>query len=94
MSHTAIPAADQVTIQSGAVVSKVIYHDGELEVTVFGFDAGRDSASTRPAVSRWSKSSQGGCGSPSTARNLMPGRDSGSTCCQARLMRSWPPSPL
>ncbi len=41
MSHTLISnPANEVTIQAGAVVSKVVHrHDG-LNVTVFGFDAG------------------------------------------------------
>ena len=29
-----------VTIQPGAVVSKVVYREGGIDVTVFGFDAG------------------------------------------------------
>jgi quercetin dioxygenase-like cupin family protein len=41
MTHIAIEhAARVVTIQSGAVVSKVIHRDELLDVTVFGFDAG------------------------------------------------------
>jgi quercetin dioxygenase-like cupin family protein len=40
MSHVALPTADQVTIQPGSVVSKVIHRDDELNVTVFGFDTG------------------------------------------------------
>ena len=40
MSHVALPTADQVTIQAGWVVSKVIHRDDELNVTVFGFDTG------------------------------------------------------
>ncbi len=41
MSHTTIPeSAEVVTIQPGAVVSKVIHRDEDLDVTVFGFDAG------------------------------------------------------
>ena len=41
MTHAAIAdAARAVTIQTGAVVSKVIYRDEVLDVTVFGFDAG------------------------------------------------------
>lgn len=41
MSHTGIAdAAAAVLIQPGAVVSKVIYRDESLNVTVFGFDAG------------------------------------------------------
>ena len=53
MPHTAIAdAAAAVTIQEGAVVSKVIHRDEDLDVTVFGFDAGEgltDQAS-RPAI--------------------------------------------
>jgi quercetin dioxygenase-like cupin family protein len=41
MPHVAIAdAAAAVTIQPGAVVSKVIHRDEKLNVTVFGFDAG------------------------------------------------------
>ncbi len=41
MSHTTIHDLTQaVTIQTGAVVSKVVHRDGDLDVTVFGFDAG------------------------------------------------------
>ncbi len=41
MAHTLISApADDVTIQPGAVVSKVVHRGEGLEVTVFGFDAG------------------------------------------------------
>jgi quercetin dioxygenase-like cupin family protein len=41
MSHTAIAdAAAVVAIQAGAVVSKVIYRDENVNVTVFGFDVG------------------------------------------------------
>ena len=32
--------AEEVEIQPGAVVSKVVYRDDNLNVTVFGFDAG------------------------------------------------------
>lgn len=41
MSHVAlIDVASAVDIQTGAVVSRVIFHDDRTEVTVFGFDAG------------------------------------------------------
>ena len=41
MPHTAVPAATEaVQIQPGAVVSKVVHRDEDLDVTVFGFDAG------------------------------------------------------
>jgi quercetin dioxygenase-like cupin family protein len=40
MPHTALSAGDQVAIQPGSVVSKVIHRDDLLNVTVFGFDAG------------------------------------------------------
>lgn len=41
MSHNAIAdPASAVAIQPGAVVSKVIHRDENLNVTVFGFDAG------------------------------------------------------
>lgn len=41
MPHVAIAdAGATISIQPGAVVSKVIYRDEKLNVTVFGFDAG------------------------------------------------------
>jgi quercetin dioxygenase-like cupin family protein len=41
MSHTVIAdAMDAVAIQEGSVVSKVVHRDEDLDVTVFGFDAG------------------------------------------------------
>jgi quercetin dioxygenase-like cupin family protein len=41
LPHVAIAdAAASVVIQPGAVVSKVIHRDEQLNVTVFGFDAG------------------------------------------------------
>lgn len=40
MSHLFVDAAAAVEIQPGAVVSKVIHRDEQLDVTVFGFDAG------------------------------------------------------
>ena len=41
MGHTTIEDLhDAVDIQPGAVVSKVIYRDGSMNVTVFGFDTG------------------------------------------------------
>ena len=40
MSHTVISPAAEVEIQSGAVVSKVVFRADGLDVTVFGFDAG------------------------------------------------------
>jgi quercetin dioxygenase-like cupin family protein len=40
MPHVVLPVADQVTIQAGSVVSKVVHRDEALNVTVFGFDAG------------------------------------------------------
>jgi quercetin dioxygenase-like cupin family protein len=41
MSHVAIDdATSAVEIQPGSVVSKVIHRDEDLDVTVFGFDAG------------------------------------------------------
>ena len=38
--HVVADALDAVSIQPGAIVSKVIYRDKALNVTVFGFDAG------------------------------------------------------
>ncbi len=43
MTHKAIQdIAAEVEIQSGAVVSKVIHRDDQLNVTAFGFDAGEE----------------------------------------------------
>ncbi len=43
MPHIAIAdVAAAVTIQPGAVVSKVVHRDETLNVTVFGFDAGEE----------------------------------------------------
>jgi quercetin dioxygenase-like cupin family protein len=54
MAHTTIDiAADAVAIQAGAVVSKVVYRDEEIDVTVFGFDAGEgltEHTAARPAI--------------------------------------------
>ncbi len=40
MPHVAFPVTDQVVIQTGSVVSKIIHRDSALNVTVFGIDAG------------------------------------------------------
>ena len=41
MSHVALTdVVSAVDIQTGAIVSRVIFHDDRTEVTVFGFDAG------------------------------------------------------
>ena len=54
MAHTKIDnAADAVAIQVGAVVSKVVYRDDEIDVTVFGFDTGEgltEHTAARPAI--------------------------------------------
>ena len=54
MAHTTIDdAAEAVAIQVGAVVSKVVYRDAEIDVTVFGFDTGEgltEHAAARPAI--------------------------------------------
>ncbi len=43
VSHTLInDPASEVTIQAGAVVSKVVHRGDGLNVTVFGFDAGEE----------------------------------------------------
>lgn len=43
MSHTTkADLASEVEIQEGAIVSKTIYKDDALNVTVFGFDTGQD----------------------------------------------------
>jgi quercetin dioxygenase-like cupin family protein len=54
MPHTAISdAAAAVEVQEGAVVSKVIHRDEDLDVTVFGFGAGEgltEHTASRPAI--------------------------------------------
>lgn len=54
MSHDALAdVAAAVAIQDGSVVSKVIHRDEDLDVTVFGFDAGEgltEHRASRPAV--------------------------------------------
>ncbi len=41
MTYTLISApASEVAVQTGAIVSKVVYRGDGLEATVFGFDAG------------------------------------------------------
>jgi quercetin dioxygenase-like cupin family protein len=54
VSYLAIPDLTvAVDIQAGAVVSKVIYRDETVNVTVFGFDAGEELTehrTARPAV--------------------------------------------
>jgi quercetin dioxygenase-like cupin family protein len=54
MAHTTIDdLAESVTIQLGAVVSKVVHRDQQLDVTVFGFDAGEgltEHTASRPAI--------------------------------------------
>ena len=54
MSHVTIDdLAGTVTIQPGAVVSKVMHRDDGLDVTVFGFDAGEgltEHTAARPAI--------------------------------------------
>jgi quercetin dioxygenase-like cupin family protein len=54
MVHTTIDdASDVVSIQADAVVSKLVYRDEEIDVTVFGFDAGQgltEHTAARPAI--------------------------------------------
>ncbi len=54
MSHITIQdAISSVEIQAGAVVSKVIHRDDDIDVTVFGFDAGEgltEHTAARPAI--------------------------------------------
>jgi quercetin dioxygenase-like cupin family protein len=54
MTHSVIEDAGAVvTIQEGAVVSKVIHRDEELDVSVFAFDAGEgltEHRAARPAI--------------------------------------------
>lgn len=54
MSHTTIQDLSRaVQIQPGAVVSKVVHRDEQLDVTVFGFDTGEGltgHSASRPAV--------------------------------------------
>ena len=54
MPHTTIDnTAETVSIQAGAVVSKVVFRDEEIDVTVFGFDTGEgltEHTAARPAI--------------------------------------------
>lgn len=54
MTHIVIDDATAVVaIQEGAVVSKVIHREDDLDVTVFGFDAGQgltEHRAARPAI--------------------------------------------
>ena len=54
MPHTAIAdVAGIVQIQPGAIVSKAIHRDEDLDVTVFSFDAGEgltEHTASRPAI--------------------------------------------
>ena len=54
MSHVSIAdLVGAVQIQPGAVVSKVVHRDADLDVTVFGFDAGEgltEHRASRPAI--------------------------------------------
>ena len=54
MSHVTIDdVAKAVTIQPGAIVSKVVHRDDDLNVTVFAFDAGEgltQHTASRPAI--------------------------------------------
>lgn len=48
MTHIAnTNVADEITIQEGAIVSKVIYRDETMNVSVFGFDTGQDLSDHR-----------------------------------------------
>jgi quercetin dioxygenase-like cupin family protein len=40
MPHVVVLAAEEVAVQAGSVVSKVVHRDDTLNVTVFGFGAG------------------------------------------------------
>ena len=54
MPHTTIAElTTELEIQDGSVVSKVVHKDEQLDVTVFGFDAGEgltEHTSRRPAI--------------------------------------------
>ena len=54
MPHASVAdASAAVAIQQGAVVSRVIHRDEDLDVTVFGFDAGEgltEHRASRPAI--------------------------------------------
>jgi quercetin dioxygenase-like cupin family protein len=50
MTYTAIgDIAEEVQIQAGAVVSKIVHRDENINVTVFGFDAGQELSEHRAA---------------------------------------------
>lgn len=43
MTHTAISdLSAEITIQEGAIVSKVIHRDDTTNITIFGFDTGQE----------------------------------------------------
>lgn len=54
MAHTMIGQAEEaVAIQPGAVVSKVVYRDDAVDVTVFGFDTAQgltEHTAARPVI--------------------------------------------
>ncbi len=54
MAHIMIEdATTSVEIQAGAVVSKVVHRDDDIDVTVFGFDSGEgltEHTAARPAI--------------------------------------------
>lgn len=54
MPHTAIAnVTETVQVEPGAVVSKVVHRDEDLDVTVFAFDAGEgltEHTASRPAL--------------------------------------------
>ena len=64
-----------VTIQAGAIVSKVIFRDDNVNVTVFGFDTGEELTehqAGRPAVGEVLR---GRLRLPRPARSSTPGPD-------------------
>ena len=50
MTYVAIPDLPaQVAVQPGAIVSKVVHRDDQLDVTVFAFDSGQELTEHRAA---------------------------------------------
>ena len=53
MAHVTVKPADAVLVQPGAVVSKVLHRDDDMDVTAFAFDAGEgltEHTTPRPAI--------------------------------------------
>ena len=92
MPHVVLSVADQVVIQAGSVVSKIVHRDEVLNVTVFGCDAGEglsEHQATRAAVVQVVS---GRLRSRLTARISISCPDPGSICRRVHPMLSRPSS--